>query len=93
MNKLICASKSSYRQNILKSVQIQFQAVAADIDESVFDTLAPEERPLNLAQKKVEQILLQNTFTNYYILGADTLIAHNGKALGKPKIRTKQNNI
>ena len=84
MEKLICASKSLYRQSVLKSLQIPFQAVAADIDESFFDTLAPEERPLKLAQKKVEQVLLLKDYKNYYILGADTLIVHNGKALGKP---------
>ena len=84
MEKLICASKSLYRQNVLKSLQIPFQAVAADIDESVFDAFSPEERPLKLAQKKVEQILLLKDYKNHYILGADTLIVHNGKALGKP---------
>ena len=84
MEKLICASKSLYRQNVLKSLQIPFQAVAADIDESVFDAYSPEERPLKLAQKKVEQILLLKDYKNHYILGADTLIVHNGKALGKP---------
>lgn len=85
METLICASKSVYRQNVLKSLQIPFQAVAADIDESVFDSLEPEERPLKLAQKKVEQILSVNDFNNNYILGADTLIVHKGKALGKPQ--------
>ena len=84
MEKLICASKSAYRQNVLKSLQIPFQAIAADIDESVFDTLPPEERPLKLAQKKVEQILSLKDFNNNFVLGADTLIVHNGKALGKP---------
>lgn len=84
MEKLICASKSLYRQNVLKSLQIPFIAVAADIDESVFDCFEPEDRPLKLAQKKVEQILLLKKFNNNYILGADTLIVHKGKALGKP---------
>ena len=85
MNKLICASKSSYRQNVLKSLQIPFKIIVPDIDESLFDALPPEERPKQIAAKKVEKILSLSDTDNEYILAADTLIVYNGKALGKPE--------
>lgn len=86
--KIILASASETRKNILKSLNFDFSVIKADINESEFDNISPQKRPELLAIKKAQKIhsiLTREEKHNTLIIGADTLVILGKKVLGKPK--------
>ncbi|MEI7979797.1 MAG: Maf family nucleotide pyrophosphatase [Bacteroidota bacterium] len=82
--KIILASKSPRRQELIKGLEIPFEIVSYEVDESFDDTLTKHEIPLYLAQKKGEafpNILLENEI----LLTADTIVWINNHVLNKPE--------
>lgn len=81
-HKLILASKSPRRAEILRAVGWPFEAVAANIDE----TRAPNEDPVSyvtrLAHTKAATIA--ERAPGCLILGADTIVVVDGEILGQP---------
>jgi septum formation protein len=88
MKKILLASASPRRREILASLGIDFEVLAADIDESVFDHLAPPERVVALAEEKARASALRaGAEAPALVLGADTLVCLEGESpavLGKP---------
>ena len=81
--KIILASKSPRRQELIKGLEIPFEIVSYEVDESFDDTLTKHEIPLYLAQKKGEafpNILLENEI----LLTADTIVWVDDEVLNKP---------
>jgi len=81
--KLILASGSLRRAEILTAVGWDFEAIAADIDET---RLAGEEAlsyVQRLAQTKAETVA-RKVF-NGLVLGADTVVISDGEILGQPR--------
>lgn len=80
--KLILASKSPRRAEILQAVAWQFTQVAANIDETrdgAEDAIAYVKR---LAQTKAETVASQ--LSEGLVLGADTVVVIDGEILGQP---------
>lgn len=79
--KLILASASPRRQELIRFLDIPFEAVPSDAEE------ASEGRPEDLvaenAKRKAEAI--SASLPGRWVLGADTLVFLNEKPLGKPK--------
>jgi septum formation protein len=90
MEKIILASSSPRRRELLASAGIPFDILAPDLDESLRDDLPPAERVLALAADKAKAAAgLAATREPRLVLGADTLVClpqEGGKeiALGKP---------
>jgi len=82
---LILASSSPRRKELLEDLQIPFVVRISDVEESFLPTLPPEEVVTDLAKRKVQAI--DRKEPNTYILGADTIVFHNGTILGKPSSR------
>jgi len=82
---LILASSSPRRKELLEDLQIPFVVRISDVEESFLPTLPPEEVVTDLAKRKVQAI--DRKEPNTYILGADTIVYHNGTILGKPSSR------
>ena len=80
--KLILASGSPRRVEILNSVGWEFEKHAADVDESTRDGESPENYVVRLAREKAETVA--ENFPNSVVLGADTTVVIDGKILGKP---------
>lgn len=80
---IILASQSPRRQELLARITPDFQAIPADIDESVAAGLTPEEYVLEMAQKKAQLIYKQNS--DRLVIGSDTIVAVDGEVLGKPR--------
>ena len=80
--KLILASGSPRRVEILNSVGWEFEKHAADIDESFRDGESPESYVVRLAREKAEAVAAQ--FPDSIVLGADTTVVIDGEILGKP---------
>ncbi len=80
--KLILASGSPRRSEILTSVGWEFEKHVADIDESERDGESPEDYVVRLACEKAEAVATK--FPDRPVLGADTTVVINGQILAKP---------
>ncbi len=80
--KLILASGSPRRAEILTSVGWEFTKDSADIDETEFDGELPEDYVQRLAREKAETVALK--YTDAIVLGADTTVVINHQIIGKP---------
>ncbi len=80
--KLILASKSPRRQELLRLMDIDFRIVLKDVDESYPDDLAPEEVAVFIATKKAEAF--DETVSDEIVLTADTIVCIDDQILGKP---------
>jgi len=81
--KLILASASPRRAQILEAVGWEFEKHAADIDE----TELPREKPADYVQRlAVEKaVAVVEKYKNRLVLGADTIVVIEDKIIGKPK--------
>ncbi len=80
--KLILASGSPRRSEILNSVGWEFTKHVADIDESERDGESPEDYVIRLAREKAEAVAVH--YPHGTVLGADTTVVIDGQIIGKP---------
>ena len=81
--KLILASQSPRRRELLAQAGYTFDVHAADIDESRHANEAPEAYVQRLALEKAQAMLAK--FPDAVILGADTTVVLDGEVLNKPR--------
>lgn len=82
--KILLASKSPRRSQLLKEAGFDFQVVAKEVKESYPTHLSPEKVAQFLAQKKA--LASKDVLTdNQVILAADTIVTKDGIIYGKPK--------
>ena len=92
-NKLILASKSKVRGDILKAHEIDFEVEPSFIDEDIIkDSLkkegaTPEIVSKNLAEIKAQKISQKKP--ERLVLGADSVIDLNNEIISKPKTRSE----
>jgi len=83
--KLILASASPRRAEILAAAGIPFELRAATIDESRLSGESPEQMVERLARAKAEAVASGVYFSGpCIILGADTVVVADSEILGKP---------
>lgn len=80
--KIILASKSPRRKELLKMLNLQFECIVGGEDENVVGE--PKDQPRLLAMKKAREVLNQ-TSGDRVVIGSDTLVFLKDKVLGKPK--------
>lgn len=80
--KLILASSSSYRHELLARLHLPFIAVAPDIDECAQIGELPEQTALRLALKKAQAIA--SVHPEALIIGSDQVATLDGEQIGKP---------
>jgi septum formation protein len=81
--KIILASKSPRRQELLRQMDLDFHIVLKEVDESYPEGLTPEEVAVYIAEKKAKAY--DDTVTDEAVLTADTIVAIDGLILGKPE--------
>ena len=79
---LILASSSVYRRELLTRLQLPFNCVTPDVDESALAHELPQETALRLAQVKARKVALDNP--NALIIGCDQVATLDNIQLGKP---------
>ncbi len=95
MNRLILASKSPRRSELLASLGLDFDIKVADADETLPDGIAPDAAVMHLSRIKassvasVEARAVSNTLTDTVVIGADTIVylPEEKLILGKPSDR------
>jgi septum formation protein len=81
--KLVLASSSPYRQKLLQQLQLQFEAVSPEIDETPLPNEAPVELVERLAIAKARAVA--DTCTKCLVIGSDQVAVHDDEIVGKPK--------
>jgi len=83
MKKIILASDSPRRRDILKLTGLKFSVCASAYDETLELPLRPRELARYLSRKKAETVA--NRHRNAIIIAADTFIVIKGQLIGKPR--------
>jgi septum formation protein len=81
--KLILASASPRRSEILTAVGWEFEKQSADIDETELTDESPADYVRRLAREKAETV--GKGYKNALVLGADTIVVIESQIIGKPK--------
>lgn len=84
--KIILASGSPRRKELLELIVPKFDIIVSGIDEKLEEGLTPQEQVSRLAYIKAKDIY-EKTHGNRIIIGSDTIVSKNGKIYGKPKDR------
>ena len=80
---LILASSSPRRRELLNQIGMAYQAIVADIDESVRPGEDAGDYVCRMAREKALEVQRRDGVT-VSVLGADTAVVVNGRILGKP---------
>jgi septum formation protein len=80
--KLILASGSTYRRELLSRLLLPFESIAPDIDESALPDESPEQTALRLAEQKA--VAIARAHPNSVIIGSDQVATLDGDQIGKP---------
>ncbi len=84
MSKLILASASPRRKELLKNLGYEFSIEVCDLEENS-DKIKPYELVMDLACTKAKAIMDMHIGEDVIVLGADTVVANDGVILGKPR--------
>ena len=87
--KWILASASPRRRELLTQVGLEFEVMVSDADENIEESLSPDELVKRLSLIKAtavkEELSVKGSDGDPAVIGADTVVFHNGETLGKPK--------
>jgi septum formation protein len=79
--RVILASQSPRRRDLLSLIHVPHDVRPADIDETYFDDEQPRAHALRLARGKAEAIQEAGAV----VVGSDTIVVVDGDVLGKPR--------
>ena len=82
--KLILASASPRRRDILDAAKISYVVRPSSADETYPDDMAAVDVPELLARRKAEAVA-REAEADAVVIGADTVVLLDGKLLGKPR--------
>jgi septum formation protein len=82
-HKIILASKSPRRQELLRLMDLEFRIVLREVDESYPTDLDSEKVAVYIAEKKAKAF--DEEITDEIVLTADTIVCIDNKILGKPE--------
>lgn len=82
--KIILASGSPRRKELLKLITPNFEVIVSKVDEILEDKLNLKEQVERLSYIKAKSVY-DKTEKDRIVIGADTIVVKNGKIYGKPK--------
>ncbi|MBE9515460.1 MAG: septum formation inhibitor Maf [Proteobacteria bacterium] len=80
---LILASSSPFRKQLLSRLELPFECVSPDIDESAKDDETPQQLVERLSIEKAQAVA--NKHPNALVIGSDQVAVHGDKIVGKPR--------
>jgi len=83
--RLILASASPRRAELLTSAGFEFDVMPADVDESLWPDEDAKAYALRVARDKATAVEARCRDTGSVVLSADTVVVSKGQILGKPK--------
>ena len=82
--KIILASASPRRRELMAQAGYEFE-IQVSYKEEKYTSVTPDEIVKELALLKAKDVAEQNETKDLIVIGADTVVAHRGAILGKPK--------
>ena len=89
--RIILASKSPRRREILENTKVRFSIKESQIDETIKLNESPKDTVKRLAYEKALDVAKNNE--DALVIGADTVVVIDDKILGKPKDETEAYNM
>ena len=90
--RIILASKSPRRADILKQLKIDFEIIDSEVAEEPFENDGSiEDYVMRISDKKVMNVAKK--ITDGIIIAADTIVTIDGQILGKPENRDEAKNM
>lgn len=88
MKKMILASASPRRRELLSQIGLEFEVMPGQGEEIITRT-KPEEIVVELAEGKAKEVFdaKAGTMEESVVIGADTIVVHHGQIMGKPADR------
>ncbi len=99
MQRIILASQSPRRKQLLEWAEVPFEIIVADTDEWYPENLSPEDIAVHIARNKalaIRRQLLEGSKSLQVlqpVLAADTIVVLQNEIIGKPKNREDAINI
>lgn len=85
ISRLVLASSSKARRQVLKKLEIPFEAVSPCIDESALHNESPQSLVERLARAKAQKVA--SKYPRQLIIGSDQVAVVNRRIVGKPSSR------
>jgi septum formation protein len=82
IGKLILASASPRRKSLLQELGLDFEIIEAQVEEKPVAGESPQDFVMRAACDKAGDVARENVAS--WVLGADTVVVHGGRILGKP---------
>ena len=82
---IILASQSPRRAELIARLELSFDVLPADIDESYLPHESPPDHAERLAREKAQ--VVARTHPHALVVGSDTIVVVDGDVLGKPRDR------
>jgi septum formation protein len=80
--RLVLASSSAYRRELLARLRLPFEAVSPDIDETPLAGETPTDTALRLAREKAAAVAAR--MPGALVIGSDQVATLDGEQIGKP---------
>lgn len=93
MQKIILASQSPRRKQLLEWAEVPFDVIVQETDESFPENLPVEEIAIHIARNKALAVKNSLNQNSRIILAADTIVVLGNKVINKPADRTDAINI
>jgi len=84
-DRVILASKSPRRYELLKQTGLDFEVIPSGIEENFVPGEPPQAHVIRLAEGKALEV--GGRYPDRWVIAADTIVYINGSILGKPKNR------
>ena len=81
--KIVLASGSPRRKEILENMNLKFDIIKSEIEETTLENESPEDLVKRLSYEKAHDIATRNR--DSIVIGADTVVVLDNNVLGKPK--------
>ena len=85
MQRIVLASQSPRRKQLLEWAEVPFEIIVHSTDESFPPTLTPAEAAMHIARQKA--IVVLEDAPGAIVIGADTIVVLDGEIIGKPTDR------
>lgn len=82
--RIVLASKSPRRREILENIGVEFDIVESNVDETIDSNMSPGDIVKSLALRKAESVAKEINY-EALVIGADTIVVLNSTVMGKPQ--------
>lgn len=83
-HRIVLASASPRRRELLAQVGLTAVCIPADVDESVLSGESPDRHAIRLSEAKALAVASRRHVAGRFFLGSDTVVVRDGVILGKP---------